>query len=102
MTMINFRRTGGAMGREMNMDLDLGSIPAPASQRLHNLLDDANFFEIPVVNDLMPSPDEYTYMITVIAGNSLHTVHVSDTSMPKALRPLVEELTELAKAATEQ
>ena len=90
------------MGREMTMDFDLGSIPAPASQRLQNLLDESNFFEIPMVNDLRTSPDEYTYTITVIAGNSLHTIHVSDTSMPKSLRPLVEELTELARATTER
>jgi len=86
------------MGKEMNMDFDLGNIPAPVSQRLQNLLMESNFFEIPVVNNLLSEPDEYEYTITVVAGNSLHTVHVSDTSMPKPLRPLVEELTELARA----
>jgi len=100
MTMINFRRTGGALGREMTMDFDLASMPASASQRLQSLLMESNFFEIPNVNNLMSGPDEYEYTISVVAGNSLHTVHVSDTSMPKSLRPLVEDLTELAKATT--
>lgn len=86
------------MGKEMTMDFDLGGIPNSAAQRLHNLLNESNFFEIPVVNNLIAGPDEYEYMITVVAGNSLHTVHVSDTSMPKSLRPLVEELTGLAEA----
>jgi hypothetical protein len=95
--MINFKRTGGS-GKEMTMDFDLASIPEPASQRLQNLLTQSNFFEIPTVNDLMLGPDEYAYTITVVAGNSLHTVHVSDTSMPRSLRPFVEELTELARA----
>lgn len=90
------------MGREMAMDFDLGSIPEPEAQRLHNLLNESNFFDIPMVNNLIVSPDEYAYMVTVVAGNALHTVHVSDTSMPKSLRPLVEELTELAKATTER
>jgi len=98
--MINFRRTGGALGREMTMDFDLASMPASASQRLQSLLMESNFFEIPNVNNLMSGPDEYEYTISVVAGNSLHTVHVSDTSMPKSLRPLVEDLTELAKATT--
>ncbi len=88
------------MGREIAVDLDLGSIPGDAGQRLHGLLTESNFFEIPTVNNLMAGPDEYQYTITVIAGNSLHTVHVTDTAMPESLRPLVEELTELAKAAT--
>jgi hypothetical protein len=91
---------GGASGREISMDVDLGSIPGDAAQRLHGLLTDSNFFEIPTINDLIAGPDEHKYTITVVAGNSLHTVHVTDTAMPESLRPLVEELTELARAAT--
>jgi hypothetical protein len=77
MTMINFKRTGGLMGRELAMDFDLNSMPASEA-----------------------GPDEYEYVITVIAGNSIHTVHVSDTSMPQSLRPFIDDLTEIAKATT--
>jgi hypothetical protein len=100
MTMINFKRTGGALGREMTMDFDLGTMPGSVAQRLQGLLTESNFFEVPVVTNLLASPDEYEYIITVIAGNSIHTIHVSDTSMPQSVRPLVEELTELAQATT--
>lgn len=100
MTMINFRRTGGDTGQEMAVDLDLGSMPGDAAQRLHGMLTTANFFDIPTVTDLRAGPDEHAYTITVVAGNSLHTVHVTDTSMPRSLRPLIEELTQLAAAAT--
>lgn len=100
MTMINFKRTGGIMGAELAMDFDLNNMPASEAQRLHNMLNESKFFEVPVVNDLRASPDEYEYVITVVAGNSLHTVHVSDTSMPHSLRPLVEDLTEMAKEAS--
>jgi len=100
MTMINFRRSGGLMGQEMAVDLDLGSMPGDAAQRLHGMLTASNFFDIPTVSDLRAGPDEHEYTITVVAGNSLHTVHVTDTSMPKTLRPLIEELTEIAEAAT--
>lgn len=98
--MINFKRTGGIMGAELAMDFDLNNMPASEAQRLHNMLNESKFFEVPVVNDLRASPDEYEYVITVVAGNSLHTVHVSDTSMPHSLRPLVEDLTEMAKEAS--
>ena len=87
------------MGREMARDFDLGSLPGSVAQRLQGLLTESNFFDVPVVNDLRTSPDEYQYDITVVAGNSIHTIHVSDTSMPGSLRPLVEELTELAETA---
>lgn len=82
------------------MDLDLGSIPGPTAQRLQGMLTDANFFDIPLVHDLRAGPDEYEYTITVVAGNSLHTVHITDTSMPESLRPLIDELTQLARATT--
>lgn len=98
MTIINFRRTGGATGKDISLDLDLGSIPGPAAQRLHGHLTESNFFEIPDASNLMTRPDEYEYIITVVAGNSIRTVHVTDTSMPESLRPLVEELTQLARA----
>ena len=97
--MINFRRSGGS-DKEMTMDFDLANIPAPDAQRLENLLTQSNFFDIPTVNNLIVGPDEYAYTITIVAGNSLHTVHASDSSMPRSLRPFVEELTELAKATT--
>jgi hypothetical protein len=97
--MINFKRTGGSMGREVAMNFDLGSMPGSVAQRVHGLLTTSNFFEIPLVNDLVANPDEYQYDITVVAGNSIHTIHISDTSMPESLRPLVEELTELAETA---
>lgn len=97
MTMIHFKRSGGNIGREMAMNFDLGSMPASVARRLDGLLTESNFFEVPLVHDLYTSRDEYQYEITVVAGNSIHTIHVSDTSMPDSLRPLVEELTELAE-----
>ncbi len=100
MTMINFKRTGGTMGREITLDVDLGTLPGDEAQRLHGMLTDCNFFEIPTAENLMARPDEYEYTITVTAGNSMHTVHVTDTNIPESLRPLIEELTEIARAAT--
>jgi len=87
------------MDREMAMDFDLDSMPGSVARRLQSLLTDSNFFDVPLVNDLRAGPDEYQYDITVVAGNSIHTIHVTDTSMPHSLRPLVEELTELTETA---
>lgn len=100
MTMINFRRSGGSSGKEISMDFDLSSLPGPAAQRLQGLLTESNFFDIPLVGDLRAGPEEHEYTITIVAGNSLHTVHASDSSMPKTLRPLIDALTELALATT--
>ena len=88
------------MGRELAMDFDLNSMPADESRRLHNMINESRFFEVPVINDLRTSPDEYEYIITVVAGNSIHSVNLIDSSMPPSLRPLVEDLTEIAKTTT--
>jgi len=79
------------------MSFDLDSLPGSVAKRLQSLLVDSNFFEVSVLHDLHAGPDEYEYDITVVSGNSIHSIHVSDTSMPQALRPLIEELTELAE-----
>jgi hypothetical protein len=99
MTMINYRRTSGSSLDDISLDLDLGSLSASAAQRLESLLADSNFFDIPLVRDLRAAPDEYEYTVTVVAGNHLHTVYATDSSMPRALRPLIEQLTDLARAA---
>ena len=99
MTTISYKRTGGIMGQEMAIDFDLNEMPANISQRLQNLITESNFFATPVVNEALSRPDEFEYTVTIDAGNSMHTVHTTDTSMPESLRPLIEGLTELAKAS---
>jgi hypothetical protein len=98
--MINFKRSGGVMGKEVQMDFDLSSMPDNMAQRLHNLINETNFFEIPTVENLSAGPNEYEYVITIVAGNTIHTVRATDSSMPKSLPPLIEELVELASATT--
>lgn len=96
MTTIRYQRTGGTAGQELDAQFELKDMPASDAQRLHDLLNAANFFEIPVINVVPSSPDEFAYTITVVSGNSIHTVNVSDSLMPKALRPLIHDLTTLA------
>jgi hypothetical protein len=99
MTTISFKRTGGAMGHEIAVDFDLNEMPANMSQRLQNLITESNFFATPVLNEALSKPDEFEYTVTIDAGNSKHTIRTTDTSMPESLRPLIEDLTVLAKAA---
>ena len=87
------------MGREMAVDLNLNEMPANLSQRLQNLITESNFFATPVLNEAFSRPDEFEYTVSIDAGNSMHTVRTTDSSMPESLRPLIEDLTELAKAS---
>ena len=99
MTTISYKRTGGAMGQELAIDFDLNEMPANMSQRLQNLITESNFFATPVVNEALSRPDEFEYTVTIDAGNSMHTVRTTDSSMPDSLRTLIEELTKLAETA---
>lgn len=96
MTRINFKRTGGMQGREIESDLDLNEMPAEESQELMQLLTASNFFNIPQNLIGHAVPDEYEYTVTVEAGNTHHTIHTSDTNAPESLRPLLEMLSSLA------
>ena len=97
MTKINFKRTGGIAGREVNADIDLNELPAEESQALMRLITETNFFKIPQNLIGHVTPDEYEYTVTVEAGNTHHTIQTSDTNAPESLRPLLEELTRLAR-----
>lgn len=97
MTTINFKRSGGVLGREVEKDIDLNTLPEADSQELMQLLTETNFFSIPQNLISQTVPDEYEYTITVEAGNTQHTVHASDATAPESLRPLLERLSELTK-----
>ena len=97
MTKINFKRTGGVLGREIDTDIDLNEIPDEESQELMRLITETNFFKIPQNMIAQAVPDEYEYTVTVEAGNTHHTIHTSDSQAPESLRPLLERLGKLAR-----
>lgn len=97
MTRINFKRTGGITGREIERDIDLNEMPAEESQELMRLITETNFFKIPQNMIGHAIPDEYEYTVTIDAGNTHHTIHTSDTNAPDSLRPLLEKLSTLTK-----
>ena len=92
MTSITFERSSGLVGNEIQLELDLNSLPDDEAQYLQKLLLEADFYNIPENLSAQSTPDEFQYVITVRAGNSEHIVRASDTTMPKSLAPLVNEL----------
>jgi hypothetical protein len=92
MTTITFKRAGGFVGPGMKFELDLNNVPASDMRKIIRLIKKADFFNLPenLIKKFMP--DEYQYTITVDAGILSRTVRTNDTTMPEALRPLVDEL----------
>ncbi len=97
MTKIFFERTGGFMGRKVNATIDLDDLPDEQAELLDDLLDDADFFELPADLTRPAMPDAFTYNITVSSDERQHSVRVSDATAPDDLRPLLEELSRQAR-----
>jgi hypothetical protein len=97
MTKIFFERTGGFMGRKVTTTIDLGDVPDELAKLLDDLLNKANFFELPSDLTKPAMPDAFTYNITVSSEERQHSVRVSDTTAPDDLRPLLDELSKQAR-----
>ena len=95
MTTITFERSGGAAGKDLRLDLDLNTLPEDESQHLLKLIEDADFFNIPEHPAEPSTADEFQYKISINAGQTSHTLHTSESTMPKSLLPLAKELTML-------
>ena len=97
MTKILFERTGGFMGRKVSVTIDLDDLPEEQADVLDELLDEADFFELPADLTRPAIPDAFTYNITVFSDDEQHSVRVSDATAPDDLRPLLEELSQQAR-----
>jgi len=95
MTTITFERTGGVVGNDLHLDLDLDTLPKDEAQHLLKLIEEADFFRISEhpASTAQFTPDEFKYTVLVDTGEKTHTVHTSDSTMPKNLQPLTKELT---------
>jgi len=96
MTKILFERSGGIVGQDIKLDLDLDTLPASEALNLIHLIQEADFFKLPEDLVATSTPDEFVYILTVESGSSQHCVRSSDTSSPEALRPLLNVLSTLA------
>ncbi len=98
MTSISFKRSGGLAGQAEALDVDLESLPAQQGQLLLQLIQEADFFNLPISAPKPANPDEIEYTVTVAAGQTQHTVHTSDTAAPESLRKLLQALSAIEKA----
>jgi len=96
MAKIMFERFGGFLEPPVEFSLDLDTISSHAAQRMLYLIEDADFFNLPENPDAQPVVDEFFYTVTVEAGSNRHSVCVSESDMPDALQPFINELSSVA------
>jgi len=94
---ITFERSGGFAGVIIKRDFDLDDLADDVKDALENLLDTADFFDLPAQ---LPSkgvmPDSFSYVISVRSNKGEHTVRFGEGEITDDLRPLVDRLWQMA------
>jgi len=85
------------MGRMVSLTINLADLPNDQAKVLDELLEKADFFELPEDLTQRVMPDAFSYNITVSIDERQHSVRVSDSTVPDDLRPLLDELSRQAR-----
>jgi hypothetical protein len=91
---VHFERTGGITGRKIEVFVDSDSLPPTQAKRLHTLLAQSRFFDLPL--DMRSSPggaDRFLYRVTVEADSRTRTVEAGGAAVPANMWPLLDWLT---------
>ena len=91
-------RTGGFAGVSMSSMVDTDKLPPEDAQRLKQLVESANFFQLPeTIAPPKAQPDRFQYRLTVEDDNRSHTVTIAESDLPPSVRPLADFLTQVAR-----
>lgn len=97
---IQFERSGGFAGMLVQATVDTNSLPPPEAGNIVDLVEDANFFNLPAqISSSSPGADQFQYKLTVEEGDRCHTVETSEGAVPDSLRPLLRQLTLRARSS---
>ena len=96
---IQFERSGGFSGIPVVGTIDSKSLAADEVQRLRELIQTANFFDLPSHS---PEPastgaDQFHYKIAIEDESHTHTIETTDSAATSDLQPLLRQLTLLAR-----
>ena len=95
---ILFERTGGFSGLKLKASLDADSLPRQEARRLHRLLQQSHFFDLPLNLEARTSrPDLFQYRLIIEDDNCVHTLQASEDAIPAEMRPLLDWLTAAAR-----
>jgi len=100
---IDFERTGGFTGMRLSATIDSESLDDDQINALLDQLESANFFDLPPkLDDQSGGPDRFCYRLSVHTDEQENTVEISETAVPEPLRPVLQQLTELARKGRAQ
>jgi hypothetical protein len=84
----------------MSFNFDTTSLPPEEADELVNLVNAADFFELPTtISTDAQVVDQFQYMITVEREEKQHTIEISDAAIPENLWPLLNKLRILSRTS---
>ena len=94
---IYFERSGGFMGILLKTSVDTADLATEEAQEIEQALDAAEFFDLPSNLDVQSEADRLIYKLSVVTIDREHTALFTDESAPEELRPLLRQLTLMAR-----
>lgn len=96
---VEFVRSGGFAGISLTVRVDSGTLPPADQAALEKNVSAAGFFDLPAqIKPSSPAPDGFEYRLTITSSSQSHSVIVSEGVVPDDLRPLLDQLTDLARS----
>jgi hypothetical protein len=91
---IYFEQSGGFTGIDNNILIDSNSLDTEEASELQQLLDNANFFDLPSEPAApLHGADYLEYKITIETNdNKQHSIKTTDLTMPPNVGPLIRYL----------
>lgn len=89
---ITIQRTGGFTAIPVTKTVDVAAMPPNEATQLRQMVEGADFFNLPSAITSTPQPDRFTYQISVEQDGKRHSVTVGETAMPPGIKPLVDFL----------
>jgi hypothetical protein len=89
---ISIQRTGGFTAIPLTKTVDVAAMPPNEATELQQMVEAADFFNLPSTIPSTPQPDRFVYQISVEQEGKQHSVTVGETAMPPGMKPLVDLL----------
>lgn len=87
---VTVQRTGGFTAIPLTKTVDVAAMPPNKATQLRQMVEAADFFNLPSTIPSTPQPDRFVYQISVEQEGKRHSVTVGETAMPPNMKPLVD------------
>ena len=94
---IYFERSGGFTGLRLQSAVDTAELPVDEEEAWKEALKEAEFFNLSSDLPEASKADSFVYKLTVVTAEREHTALCTDETMPEELRPMLRQLTIMAR-----